>query len=244
MHGTWQTTRSAGPPRPARITTPPGSTGCCGSCSGQRRATAPGEDHNLPRWGRARRQPRQRRATAPGEDHNRHQVQHRPGGVRMQRRATAPGEDHNAHLIDRAYAPFAGSAGPPRPARITTSSPGARRRLRTRAAPGHRARRGSQPPARPRSCAPAGGAAPGHRARRGSQQHAGRHHGRHPHGAAPGHRARRGSQLPRGARSADGCRRSAGPPRPARITTTGWTAAGRWAAEQRRATAPGEDHNC
>jgi len=85
----------------------------------QRRATAPGEDHNMliapaqipSRW--------QRRATAPGEDHNKRCLV--PRGIQRfkQRRATAPGEDHNHKMAGSLRGVY-------------------------QAAPGHRARRGSQ----------------------------------------------------------------------------------------------------
>jgi len=186
---------------------------------------------------------RQRRATAPGEDHN---CLAASGSSKVG--TAAPG--HRARrgsqrrprrrLADRPGR----SAGPPRPARITTRDPPGRLRRDRRAAPGHRARRGSQLYCVPAAGEGHAGAAPGHRARRGSQLDHGRRRN------VPGSQQRRATApgedhnwacWPPTRRCAPS---SAGPPRPARITTH--PAASRYprcGLRQRRATAPGEDHN-
>ncbi len=162
----------------------------------------------------------QRRATAPGEDHN-YTASLPPVKVTpAQRRATAPGEDHNSTTVADGTCRVVSSAGPPRPARITTGHAGRRRGDAHRAAPGHRARRGSQLTRQHRVIldADSGSAGPPRPARITTD-------GRRPCGRLGG-------------------RGSAGPPRPARITTPSPRPASRpGSCEQRRATAPGEDHN-
>jgi len=234
--------RSAGPPRPARITTG-SSSASSGGPSTQRRATAPGEDHNddcgelAPTGTPAQRRAtapgedhnlgldllgipelRQRRATAPGEDHNGRWYCWGKVPGQEQRRATAPGEDHNRFGVGGQHRVLR-SAGPPRPARITTQGHPAYD-LRDRA--------GSAGPPRPaRITTPGSAGVSGADGSRGS--------------AGPPRPARittaRCSPAPGSTAS------SAGPPRPARITTSlAPDVCGRCPG-QRRATAPGEDHN-
>ncbi len=264
-------TSSAGPPRPARITTGGTRTHTAAARSPQRRATAPGEDHNpfqrhIVRWALGSAGP-PRPATAPGEDHNdsghaaprppaacaapghrarRGSQQPRvPGlvGPRARRSARPPRPARITTVVATQRTTIAAvcSAGPPRPARITTTTPTAwRRSCGTSSAGPPRPARITTPRA---LCGGAGAlAAPGHRARRGSQPRLdrGRQDGPQQRRAtAPGedHNNRLASS------SSPLVVGSAGPPRPARITTA-QRSAGRWSAsQQRRATAPGEDHN-
>ncbi len=159
----------------------------------------------------------QRRASAPGEDRNHHPVRLQGGQDRGSAGRPRPARIATPRRRSTRLT-LSGSAGRPRPARIATPTTGSRSptgscsagrprpaRIATTpwrcapaaipaAAPGVRARRGSQLTG---GADPRGGhlAAPGVRARRGSQPRlAGRQQHR-AHGAAPGVRARRGSQL-------------------------------------------------
>ncbi len=210
----------------------------------QRRASAPGEDRNIDiEAAHAGTITAQRRASAPGEDRNTSNG-NLPLTTSRQRRASAPGEDRNVDGGSGRLA-YTCSAGRPRPARIATlTASGAAWPLRPWQ------RRASAPGEDRNSYAASarggpGRAAPGVRARRGSQRHCNlwtcphmsRSAGRprpariatattgpiSPRGsaAAPDVRARRGSQHHRERPVVVRRPRSAGRPRPARIAPIG-----------------------
>ncbi len=167
--------------------------------------------------------------------------QHETPAHAGQRRASAPGEDRNPLDCPALPAMAFRSAGRPRPARIATgrvsppragrstqrraSAPGEDRNdvsgtfvMRPEAAPGVRARRGSQP-------------REGYRRRRGDRGSAGRPRPARIATSPPPCRSRKPSKQ----------RRASAPP--ARIATTCPPPARAAARRQRRASAPGEDRN-